>query len=470
MSDNGPQEGASYKLPSHPSLLSNDPLGLHDADNPSFWDIITISVQRISSAPSILQLPDLIANLVYSLFGDGRIELGFLKSWLADFESSVGRTQADSIICNILASSLSLPVLFPSHEITHLGPHNPSVELSLAQIRALLAPQILCTTRPPRGNNWGCTLRSWYSDPQPMERAVRGYLEIAFRFFVGLDEEEPAKKTAYRYVCSPPIQGDSNTSHWRDCSAPLFQNLKIELVTADTVPFPHPEIHCMLVSSHKEPGFGPSCTQEEIVTAACPQLLPMGALLVQPPIPDHAVLIAGDVYPVSTWFGQGRAARLQSFRATSASLPYVFLFLDALELDDFERTPTSCLPDLIPGNLIRELEKVYIGFSALSKLGVNHIVSPLWGSGAFGGDPLVKSLILSMAAARAGVVITLMIDEKRQISDGADSSPKLVGEVLSEMKAALGASRVGDAWVALNSGSPCFCDPFELYSLLLERN
>ncbi|KAJ3576129.1 hypothetical protein NP233_g621 [Leucocoprinus birnbaumii] len=467
MSVNDIQESGPYKLPSHPALLSADPLGLCDTEGPTFWDIISVSVRKASSAPNILHLPDLVADLVYSLFGDGSINLDFLKSWLADFESSAGKNHTNSIMSNILASSLSLPKLFPSNEIIHLGPHVPSIELSLAQIRALLAHQILCTTTPPRGNNWGCTLRSWYSYPQPMEHAVRGYLETALRFFEDMDEKQLTKKTIYQYVYSPPNPDDSLASHWRDCSVPLFPTLEIELVTTDEVSFPHSRIHCMLVSSHREPGFGPSCTQEEIITAACPQLLPLGALLVQPPISDHAVLVARDVYPASTWSGQGRAAHPLCFHVMSTSSPYMFLFLDALELDNFERAQTPCLPDLIPENLIRELEKVYTGFSALYKLGVNHIVSPLWGSGAFGGDPIVKSLILSMAAARAGISITLVIDEKRQVSSGSDSV-SLVKDVLGRMKASLGSTRVADVWHAFNSVSTRCCDPADLYNLLLE--
>jgi hypothetical protein len=461
------QGNVAYKLPSHPSLVSADPLGFCDAENPKFWEIITISVQKFRvTAPNseILALPNLIQDLVYSLFGDGKINLGFLKTWLVEFEASNGKAFANSIMHNIVASSLSLPALFPSHEIKHLGPCVPAVELSLAQIRALLAHQILCTVTPPHGNNWGCTLRRWYSSPQPMDHAVRGYLETVFRFFVDISEEQLLNKTIYHYIYSPPIPGNSGACHWQECLAPLFKNFTIESVTATSVPSPHPTIHCMLVSSHKEPGFGSSCTQEEVITASCPQLLPLGALLVQPPISDHAVLIARGVYPASSWSGQGRDARLQSFDDTSA--PYTFLFLDALELDNFEATATSCLPDLIPENLIRELEKAYIGFSALSSLGVDSIVSPLWGSGAFGGDPLVKSLILTMAAARAGIAITLTIDEKRQISHGP-GSVKFMRDVLSHMKVSLCSTRVADVWKCLCSVSSSCNGSSDLSSLLL---
>lgn len=454
-----------YRLPSHPSLISQDPLGLCDNENPTFWDVIVASVNKFKEIPRLSKLPDLVDNLVYSLHGDGQIDLGFLQNWVINFESSVGQSHADSILLSILTSAILLPTLFPSHELIYLGPDTTTMELSLAQIRSLLAHQILCTVVPPRGNNWGCTLRCWYSSSQPTEYAVRGYLETAFRFFEDIDEQQLSKTTIYQYFHLPLTTTDSSLSEWSDCSNPFFQTLELESITADTVPFPHPTIHCVLVSSHKEPGFGPSCTQEELVTAACPQLMPLGALFVQPPIPDNAVVIARGVSPASTWTGQGRDARLQHF-IDIPDASYTILFLDALELDTFEAaTSSSYPPDLIPENLIRELNKAYAGFSALSKLGVNHVVSPLWGSGAFGGNPVVKSVVLGMAAARAGICITLMIDEKRHVSHEPDSVKLL--DALSHMKTSSEAIRVSDGLDGLCS-IPVGCeDWFDLLSTSL---
>ncbi|KXN83611.1 hypothetical protein AN958_01176 [Leucoagaricus sp. SymC.cos] len=297
-----------------------------------------------------------------------------------------------------------------------------------------------------------------------MHHAVRGYLETAFRVFIDVDKERLAMKTVYHYFFSPACPSTSSSFHWRNCSVALFQNLEIDLVSAKTVPFPHATTHCMLVSSHKEPGFGPPCTQEEIITAAYPQLLPLGALLVQPPILDHAVLVARGVYPRSRWVGQGRDAHLQSFDDVFTT-PYIFLFLDALELDNFDLTPTPYIPDLIPKNLIRELEKAYFDFNSISRLGVDRIVSPLSGCGAFGGDPVVRSLVLSMAAARAGISLTLMIDEKRQISHGRDSV-KLAKDVLTYMKASLESKLVADVWKVLDSVSGNGNGSLELLDLL----
>lgn len=450
----------TYKLPSHPSLISNDPLGLCDNESPTFWDIIAVSVKKSKATLRLMELPRLIDGLVYSLHGDGKIDLGFLQNWLAEFELSVGRSLTEDIMRNMLTSALSLPSLFPSHEFTHLGPNAPLMELSLAQIRVLLAHQVLCTLVPPRGNSWGCTFRCWYSNPQPMEHAVRGYLETTFRFFVDLSQEQLARATVYQYFCSLPFTREQSLSQWLSCSARIFQPLEIERVTVNTVPFPHPGINCMLVSSHKEPGFGSSCTQEELITAACPQLLPLGALFVQPPISDHAVLVARDIYPASSWSGQGRNCRLQHFIDTPIT-PHTFLFLDALELDSPEVTTLSSIPDLIPENLLRELEKAYIGFRALCQLGVDRIASPLWGSGAFGGDPVVKGLVLSMAAARADIFVTLMIDEERSILD--EHSVKVL-DILEHMKTSFQEVRVNDVLEALCS-APGSCDRWLDYLL-----
>jgi hypothetical protein len=162
----------------------------------------------------------------------------------------------------------------------------------------------------------------------------------------------------------------------------------------------------MLVSSNASPGFGAACTQEELVTAACPDLLLLGAILVSPPIPPAGALFTQNVTPFSSWTGQGRHARLISFLRDR---PCSFLFVDAAELDH----GSSGLPDLKPTVLQRDLTKVLVGFAALRQRGISAIASPLWGAGSFGGDPIVKSIILSLAAAFVGIKVHLSVDKRR---------------------------------------------------------
>lgn len=76
--------------------------------------------------------------------------------------------------------------------------------------------------------------------------------------------------------------------------------------------------------------------------------------------------------------------------------------MDALELDAYDGTTQA--PDLLPGNLGRELRKAYTAFSS-SEFGkpYQHTVAGLWGCGLFCGNPQIKTLIQWIAASSAGV-------------------------------------------------------------------
>jgi poly(ADP-ribose) glycohydrolase len=79
------------------------------------------------------------------------------------------------------------------------------------------------------------------------------------------------------------------------------------------------------------------------------------------------------------------------------------LFMDALELDMFDRA--EVVPDLLPGNVEREIRKSYTAFSSGSSKGEQYteIFTGLWGCRTFGGDWQIKTIILWCAAAMSGV-------------------------------------------------------------------
>lgn len=70
--------------------------------------------------------------------------------------------------------------------------------------------------------------------------------------------------------------------------------------------------------------------------------------------------------------------------------------MDALELDNFDGGEMT--PDVLPGNVDRELRKTYTAFSYLTACGHYSI---LWGCGSFGGDKKIKTLIQWVAASMA---------------------------------------------------------------------
>ncbi|KDR84837.1 hypothetical protein GALMADRAFT_131616 [Galerina marginata CBS 339.88] len=416
--------GDYYVLPSHPSLASLDPLGICADENPSVWAVITTSVLSFRNQPAptgnLHHLPHLIEDLSYSVHMDGHLDTRFLSSHLLAKYPDPHSPNALLLLHNILDAALLLPTLFPIHMIPYLNTQNCSIQLSTTQIRSLLAHQILNTLKRPKGNDWGCTFVCWYSEPQALGNAVSGYLTSLFDYFSLL--ADPTIQTTYRYHTLLSDSPERELSGWTtDQKTPLFDHLIINPTTSAAVPFPHKQVSCTLVASNSSPGFGPSCTQEELVTAACPPLLPLGALFISPPISSNAAVSVNGHVPIFRWKGQGREARSLG---THISGEHTFLFLDASELDTSNST---FLADLDPKYLFRDLHKAFSGFLALKELGIKEVASPLWGAGAFGGDPVIKTIILTAAAARTGTTLYLSVDEQRSyqtIGAGLPESPE----------------------------------------------
>lgn len=234
----------------------------------------------------------------------------------------------------------------------------------------------------------------------------------------------------FQYFENPFSQQD--LSAWMNCeSGPVGDHIILEPTTVETVEFPHRTIPCTLVASNQAPGFGASCTQEELVTGSCPPLLLLGALLIAPHVPANVSLLAYGKSSITHWRGQGRQAHSLG---ESTVADHTFLLIDASELDNITDSPTDIL-DLHPRYFLRDLNKAYTGFLALCHLQIQHISSPLWGAGAFSGDPVIKAVILAIAAARAGIIVHLTIDKERsyKLTD-IDASTDVSTTVLSALQ------------------------------------
>jgi hypothetical protein len=121
-----------------------------------------------------------------------------------------------------------------------------------------------------------------------------------------------------------------------------------------------------VISANRFIGFGPTGTQEEANVGSTPTACP--AVLLTPPLGDSEVLVVTGVDPVVSIKGYGRDARLDRALDTdkagsgSRSGSTTFLFMDALELDWYDNS--TMVPDLLPGNVDRELHKAFTAFSA----------------------------------------------------------------------------------------------------------
>jgi hypothetical protein len=163
---------------------------------------------------------------------------------------------------------------------------------------------------------------------------------------------------------------------------------------------------------------------------------------------------------MAAWEGQGRNARL--IEKLKSETEYTFLLLDALELDALGALEDSHveLVDLVPDLLSREFRKAYAGFLALRTRDIRQIAAPLWGAGAFGGDPVVKTIIMAMAGALAGVTVWLSVDTTRSLATrGADrDAPLQLINVLTRLKEVCEGMTVKDVWgyITTEQARGCF--------------
>ncbi len=127
-----------YLLPSHPSLISTDPLGLCDEENPTVWSVVSAAIHSFRAASKVQaqDLPNLIKDLTYSIHMDGKINTQYLSHFLG---SNCYESGYSAIVNNILDDALLLPTMFPTHTIHYLNAKNPFFHLSMQQIRSLLA-------------------------------------------------------------------------------------------------------------------------------------------------------------------------------------------------------------------------------------------------------------------------------------------------------------------------------------------
>ena len=118
--------------------------------------------------------------------------------------------------------------------------------------------------------------------------------------------------------------------------------------------------------------------------------------------------------------GYGREAKLKAIleKGTWHWSRRTMLFMDALELDYFDTQDGHFVPDLLSGNVDRELTKAYTAFNSGLKMACSgsdsdaysEVVTGLWGCGAFGGNKEIKTLIQWCAASMANVPLTFVCE------------------------------------------------------------
>ncbi|KAL1836451.1 hypothetical protein VTJ49DRAFT_5139 [Mycothermus thermophilus] len=309
--------------------------------------------------------------------------------------------------------ALEMPDLFPSHDIPCLGSpfrkravngaEEDTISLSRRQAACLVVHQFLRTLRAPAWKDEEEGLHEfglWYSGAgQRQESAARAYLAALMAYFeevVCREEEEEGWVVEYtlRTVDEDQVQG------LLEGEAIRLADVEVEIVERfDTSPaslgVPG---GAAVVAANKVIGFGQSATQEEVHVGSTPEACP--AVLFTPPLEDDQVLIVRGAQGMVNITGARRDIQVEALTVPDGGVSSwrtrTMLFMDALELDMAD--PAEGLPDLLPGNLDRELRKAYTTFSSGH---LREIRTGLWGCGAFCGDPGVKMLVLWLAASLA---------------------------------------------------------------------
>jgi poly(ADP-ribose) glycohydrolase len=295
---------------------------------------------------------------------------------------------------------------------------------SRRQVACLVVHQFLCSLpAQPWETDGSVDFHIWFSSEVACPKTVEAYLCALFsyfeRFVDGSGEGEGSEsallgwgREEWPVVFTLRSVGDCEVRKLGGLYERKFLPLKVmRFPEASTDPsvLGVPSGACV-ISANKNVGFGSSGTQEETNVGSSPEACPV--VLVTPTLKDTEVLIVQGAEAMISMKGYGRGARLNKVlrpdydrhsMTRSVWLRRTMLFMDALELDVFERA--DLMPDLLPGHVEREIRKAYTAFSSepFETEQQTKIFTGLWGCGAFGGDWQIKTIIQWCAAAMSGV-------------------------------------------------------------------
>ncbi|KAI0191945.1 hypothetical protein EV127DRAFT_50861 [Xylaria flabelliformis] len=397
----------SFKCSDRFSIL-DDSEELEDVDGQvPFWPLLSTLLESSVETPT--QLAELLDTIAVTLRGSsgpaGDYQL--LKSFIGDLQPSF----FDKYWPAIVQLALDLPRHFPSGSLQVLGADGSpsSLKLSRDQTACLVVHQFLCTLRVPVWREDFFDSSIWYASGQRHDRACRIYLTCLFTYldnFLGT-HERTLEDYGVQYTL---ITAEPGFAAIGSSPVPLCP---IEVVVVDNYQTCPMQLGmpsgAAVVSANRYVGFGQSATQEEVHVGSSPEACP--AVLVTPPLQENQVLIVKGAEAVLNIVGKRREIKIAA-QEVGGSVDWrqrIMLFMDASELD--VESDENGLPDLAPQILIRDLNKAMIAFCSGS---YEVIYSPLWGCGAFRGDPFVKLVLLWYAASVAHTSLKIICDHDAQ--------------------------------------------------------
>ncbi|KAI1131109.1 poly glycohydrolase-domain-containing protein [Nemania abortiva] len=404
-------EDARYVLPCSISFkcydrfsILDDLEGLEDADGQvPFWHILTALLRSSVKAPD--QLAELLDTVAVTLRGSsgpaGDYQL--LRSVISDSQPAFFDTYWPLII----QLALELPQHFPSGSVQVLSTEGSpcTLQLSRRQAASLVVHQFLCTLRAPVWREDFFDFSIWYGSGQRHEEACRIYLTCVFAYLETFLSNPIQAQEDWDITCTLVT---AEPDYMALGSSPVSLS-PIEIVVVDSYQTSPEQLGlpsgAAVVSANSYIGFGQSATQEEVHIGSSPEACP--AVLITPPLETNQVLIVKGAQAMLNITGTRRDIKAVAHEAEGPIdwRQRTMLFMDALELD-IEGNEDG-LPDLVPRNLAREVNKATIAFSSRP---YDVVYSPLWGCGAFGGDPFVKVALLWCAASVAHLHLKIICD------------------------------------------------------------
>lgn len=407
-----------------------------DEDEVHFWDLLTaILTSKSDPIRDIASLIEALETIALSLRGTVTNEnhnalREFMTSYLKDEARHAQYfTKTWPFLVDL---ALDMPTLFPDGMLPCLlsVPNNNgavTATLSRRQVACLVVHQFLCSLPPhPWDTESFIDLRPWYSQSNTSHPgAVHAYLTALFTYFGHLQQSIEGHKPRidlpadeWPITFTVPSIGSTEVNRLLDneASRAYLSSTSIEichLQESHTAPthLGLPQGACV-ISANKYFGYGLTGTQEELHVGISPESYP--AVLIAPPLSDDQVLICRGAEPMVSVKGYGRDTKLdQVLPSSNCSLQDFYrwkartmLFMDALEMDILGAENNFLLPDIHPPTRISRdmISKAYNAFRSDDKP-YSHIVTGLWGCGAFGGNKYVKCLLQWCAASLAQVPV-----------------------------------------------------------------
>ncbi|OBT44500.1 hypothetical protein VE00_04928 [Pseudogymnoascus sp. WSF 3629] len=417
-----------YMLPCSPQLLCEDRFSLlnsYELQVP-FWELFNALMgEEINSPRGVI---DLLESIAISLRQKTDTDYGFLRDFMNGLRDDFYTRTWPALV----GLALEMSSLFPEHSLIILSSKSPQVKLSRRQTACLVVHQFLYTLTAPTWQDGYQDFHIWYNSEQPHAGAVDAYLTALFTYFDRITDNDEYSLVAHN-PASWPISYTLHTN--RDPLPTVQHNLfpleVLELPAAST----SPEVlgipdGASVISANKFIGFGRTGTQEETHVGASPECCP--AVLVTPPLEDNQALVVVGPEAMIVIAGYGRDARCAEVLLPSGGSAIhhrkwakrTMLFIDALELDVADRR--GGLPDVLPGNVERELRKAYTGFRA-SRITCEGsprdpfsvIYTGFWGCRTFGGNPDIKALIQWCAASLDGSSMKFVCSTSEQYAFAA---------------------------------------------------